>query len=181
MQAIVSTLPEPFYNQVQSLWQQLDLNCQLKGVCITPYPHITWHVGEYTPRTLDILNDLIQTLAPIPIQTTGLGIFTGEKPVLYIPVVKTIELIKLHSQIWDAIAATATHNVEIYHSKTWVPHITLAYNDLTPENIDSAVKLLAFQSFDWDFSLTNLALIKETIDGELYGSIEVFDFKTASC
>ena len=65
------------------------------------------------------------TVAAVPIQLAGLGLFTGSG-VLTIAPVPTEALLQLHRRFHDAMAAWAGACREHYHPARWVPHVTLA-------------------------------------------------------
>ena len=47
-----------------------------------------------------------------------------------------------------------------------MPHISLAYEDLNQVNIATVMQELAFQTFDWEMIIDNIALIYEP-EGEI--------------
>jgi 2'-5' RNA ligase len=40
-----------------------------------------------------------------------------------------------------------------------MPHITLAYEDVTPQNIGAVMQMLAFERYDWEMWIDNLTMI----------------------
>jgi 2'-5' RNA ligase len=56
-------------------------------------------------------------------------------------------------------------NPALYYSPgQWIPHITLAYNDVTPANLDCVMQSLAFQTFNWEIQINNLILVAQRED-----------------
>jgi 2'-5' RNA ligase len=95
---------------------------------------------------------------PFTLHTFGLGLFSGDNPVLYLPIVKTIEMIQLHQNLWNQIQFYGK-DVKLYYSpKLWVPHITLAFKDLTKANLACVVNTIAFESIELFVEVENLAL-----------------------
>ncbi|MDX9864995.1 MAG: hypothetical protein RBT34_09340, partial [Anaerolineaceae bacterium] len=43
----------------------------------------------------------------------------------------------------------------------WMPHLSLAYDDVTPQNIGPAMQWLAFQDFSWQMTIDNISFICE--------------------
>ena len=139
MNGIVSLLDDHHYEQVERLWTKIGNHFGLRGIYRTPYPHFSYHVAnDYDwGRLPSVLQEIARETAVFPITTSGLGIFTGLNPVLYIPVVRTAALSLLHERVWTAVSP-ASNNSQTYYSPTnWLPHITLAQHDLTPENLPS--------------------------------------------
>lgn len=173
MHGVVTLLPLPYYEMVETLWNELEERHGLRGIRVTPYPHFSWQIGETydVPALKTALERLAAQTQPFTVHTTGLGIFTGERPVLFIPVVKSPELQRFHQQVWDALLPL-TQGVSLYYSpKQWSPHISLAYEDLTPKNIGKAMKDMAFRSFNWEFLVDNLSFIYEPAGS--IGSLQV--------
>jgi hypothetical protein len=86
---LVSLLDDEHSARVEEVWRDLEREFGLTGISITPFPHYSYQVArEYDPveletRTRQIASDAL----PFTVRTCGLGVFTGRKPVLYLPVV----------------------------------------------------------------------------------------------
>ncbi len=163
MNGVVTLLPQPFYHQVEQIWDELEADFGFRGIRVTPYPHFSWQIGEtYDMDCLEEnLHQIARRLKPIQISTAGLGVFTGEKPVVYISVVRTAELTALHAEIWSALDCAGKDISPLYSPSAWMPHISLIYNDLTPENIGQVLQRLAFRPFYWQLQVDNFAYIHE--------------------
>ncbi len=163
MNGIASLLDDPASACVRHLWQELEVRCGLVGVKLTPFPHLTWQVTEDydLPRLEFALRTLAGQVKPFSIHTSGLGLFTGENPIIYVSIVKDEALMCFHSLLWERMAGIAFHPALYYSPGQWVPHITLAYKDLTSANLDCAMQSLAFQSFNWEIQIDNLILVAQ--------------------
>lgn len=163
MHGLVSLLPEPYYERVMKIWHELETRFGLKGIQVTPYPHFSWQIGE--DYSQDLLAEAAQEVSAITpqlnITTAGLGLFTGEKPVLYIAVVKTPALSAAHRNIWERFQRVTDGASPYYSPEFWMPHISLAYEDLTPGNIGPVMQWLAFQDFHWKMKIDNISYICE--------------------
>src|SRR5579871_3200774 len=84
---VVSLLDGEHYQQVETLWAELAERFGLRGVYVTPFPHFSYHVASHydTGQLEPILRQVASKIHPFQIKITGLGIFTGPQPVLYIP------------------------------------------------------------------------------------------------
>ncbi|MGD0752290.1 MAG: 2'-5' RNA ligase family protein [Anaerolineales bacterium] len=163
MNGIASLLDKPATSRVETLWQELEARCGLVGVKTTPFPHLTWQVTEnyVFPRLEAALHALASQATPFIIHTAGLGLFTGAHPILYITIVKDEQLMRFHSLLWEQMNGIAFHPVLYFSPGHWVPHITLAYNDITPANLDCVMQFMAFQSFDLNIQIDNLILVTQ--------------------
>lgn len=163
MQGLVSIIPEPFYQQIESIWDELEIKFGLVGFLVSPIPHISWHIAEqydFDQAEKSILA-AIKKITPLHIRTTGIGLFTGIRQVVYIPVVKDCELIEIHRQIWSATQPHSFESNQLYNPDNWVPHITIIHENLTEDNIGPVIKYLAGRSFSWEMKIDQLAFITD--------------------
>jgi len=170
MNGIASFLDPYSSTRVEAFWKQLESRCGLVGVKTTPFPHFSWQVTEgYDLDRLDsTLREISRQTQPFTIRTAGLGIFTGEKPVVYVTIVKEASLTRFHSLLWEQLNGISIGPSRFYAPDQWVPHITIAYNDVHTDNLICALQALAFQSFDWEINIDNLVYLtqnnKQVID-----------------
>jgi len=164
MYGVVSLLDEQHDKLVEALWAELAERFGLRGVSVTPFPHCSYQVAEqYAVSALEgILREVAARTAPFQAQTTGLGIFTGAQPVLYIPVVRSLELSLFHQALWQAISGIGAAINAYYHPDHWMPHITIGFPDLDRERLSGVISLLSERSFTWNLTINNLALISDT-------------------
>jgi len=176
MDGLVSLLPEPYYQHVKSIWDQLEESFHLSGIRVTPYPHFSWQIAEsYDHQRLENeIRKVSSETQQFTVRTSGIGIFSGPQPVIYIPVVKNQALVDLHARLWELTTLTAigVSPSPYYHPDHWMPHISLAYADVNAENIAKVMAHLAFQPYAWEMAIDNLAFIREPT-----GSIGQLQFK----
>lgn len=160
MPVLATTLDEPAAGRVRALWDRLEAELGLSGVRKVPFPHLTWLGCELmdTPQMVARLEELSGALAPIPARATSLGIFLKPAPVLHLAVVRNPELDYVHGRLWELVEPCATELHGLYRPDVWVPHITLALGDLSPELLPRAVALLADFDVPLTFTLRNLTL-----------------------
>lgn len=106
MHGVVSLLDSTYYRVVEDLWAELERAFAVDGVYVTPYPHFSYQVApQYDIEGLEaILRHFAFNSAAFQVRTTGLGIFTGVSPVLYISVVRSPELTRFHKRLWQKIS-----------------------------------------------------------------------------
>ncbi len=129
---------------------------------VSPWPHVTYHVaGDYDLARLEaVLGDLAAASRALVVRTSGLGVFTGPHPVLYIPVVRGPELTSFHKQVWSAIASLSRDQDVHYHPGNWIPHITLLEADSPEVDVWSIARRLADRDFYWEIAVDNLAVLR---------------------
>jgi 2'-5' RNA ligase len=166
MNGIASLLDKSASVKVEFLWQELEVRCGLVGVKITPFPHFSWQVAEAYDLSLLAtgLGTLSRKAEPLTVHTAGLGLFTGENPIVYIPIIKDKPLISFHKLLWEQMTGIALHPSPYYSPSLWIPHITLAFNDINHDNLDCAMRILAYQSFEWEIQIDNLVTIVQDRD-----------------
>ena len=161
MHGLVSLLDDKHNQQVEALWAELKEKFGVQGIGIVPHPHFSYQVAKHyeVEQLRDILTRLAQKSTPFRVKTSGLGIFTGPQPVLYIPVVRHPELTQFHQSLWQEISATALGIAAYYHPTQWMPHITLAQWDIDRHNLPKIIHLLSERSFQGDIVVDNLTLL----------------------
>jgi 2'-5' RNA ligase len=177
MYSIITELEEQAAIQVMHIWRRLHDACSLKGIFNYPNPHFTW----FGMKEMDmeccstVLDSLAKGTIPFSVHTSGLGIFPGEEPVLYLPLVKSAYLMDLHRQIWRKIQPYCTGIKDISLPEFWIPHITLAIQDLNQENLSCAIDSVGFKPVEIFTNADNLLIVKS--DGNETGdTIERFQF-----
>jgi len=164
MHGIVSLLDDKHYLLIENLWAELDQEFAVRGVYITPYPHFSYQIAQgYNVEQLEpILRRFASRQAVFQVKTSGLGIFNGPHPVLYIPVVRSTELTAFHQALWPEISTAGSGISNYYHPANWMPHITIGFGDINKENLSNIVRSLAERDFNWEVTIDNVALIHDT-------------------
>lgn len=161
MFAVVSLLDERGCAAIQQVWDELG---PLAGPSVpghTPSPHLSYHVAETAPlvHLEPLLAQFAQAQAPFQIRTTGLGLFTGSPPVVFIPVVRTPALTRFHLALWEILASLPLPGRQYYHPDYWIPHITLTYGELCTAELTAIVCRLGGRDLFWELTVDNLSLL----------------------
>jgi hypothetical protein len=161
MNGIVSLLDKRCYQIVEDLWTELRREFGLKGVYATPYPHFSYHVAShYDTATLEsLLQRFAANYTPFEVTTTGLGVFTGVSPVLYIPVARSSELTSMHIALWQKLSTVGCGILDYYHPSQWMPHITIGFGDLNKNSLAEVIRFLSERDFHWEITINNIAFI----------------------
>jgi 2'-5' RNA ligase len=163
MHGIVTLLDDEHDQKVTRLWQELDLDCGLRGVSLTPIAHFSWHVAlEYDMQHLPgVMQGLAAAARPFVVRSAGLGIFTGPAPVIYIALVKDDPLMDFHHQLYRAVLPLAARPSPYYDPDAWMPHITLTYGDKDLAALECALGKVLYRPLEWQIPVDNLALISQ--------------------
>lgn len=164
MYAIVSLLGKPYQERVEQLWAELQRDFGVQGVYVTPYPHFSYQIVAHydLDKLLPRLRHFAAHHAPFTIRTTGLGLFTGPSPVLYIPVTRNAQLSSFQQILWRQGARYGKGISPYYSPDQWTPHITIGFADLNSENLPPIMRYLSTRNFSWQIPIKNLALIYDT-------------------
>ncbi|HEY9628690.1 MAG TPA: 2'-5' RNA ligase family protein [Coleofasciculaceae cyanobacterium] len=130
-------------------------------VRIAACPHISYQVAKkYDVSALrQVMAQLSQDCSSFQVLTSGLGVFTGERPILHIPVVRNRSLTDFQQRIWEALVPISSETSNYYHPDTWMPHITLVYENLALPQLPELVRCLGDRCFNWTITLDNLSLL----------------------
>ena len=160
---VVSILDDEHSDKVEKLWDTFQQEFGIHGVFHTPIPHFSYHVAEqYDLAGIEkIVAKLASEITPFEVKTTGLGIFTGDDPVLFVPVVRTAALEQIHERVWQAIndEDVVTGAFSYYELPQWVPHITLTHKDAGHDLLPQVVQFLSQHNFTWNIKIDNLSII----------------------
>lgn len=163
MYAIISELDPLSSATVNALWQELCEKCGLQAIYKLPTPHFSWLLADQLDhdQVAPIISQITDNAVIMTLHTFGIGVFTGENPVLYLPIVKTHAMITLHEDIWKQIQPFTEGLTMYYSPKLWVPHITLALYDLNCENLSCAISTIACIPIELFITVDNLSIVKQ--------------------
>ena len=156
--------PPPLRDQIITLQEQIAVRCASRAALRSP-PHLTLQPPFVWPSAE--LTSLEQTLAvaalshpPLPIQLSGYGAFAPR--VIYIQVQPSQALITLQG---DLRARFADHlGVTAGPRRPFVPHLTVAFRDLSPTAFRRVWPDLQVQPWEATFWATALTLLRH--DGQ---------------
>lgn len=160
MHGVIALLDGDHTARVEGLWRNVEASCGLKEIWQTPFPHFSWHIAEDydLPGLSARLEELAVQIPPFTVRTAGLSLFTREIPVVYVPLVPSVELLDLHRRIWEATKRFALDLCPLYTPGEWVPHITLANKDVSEESLACVFSLLGTRAFDWAIRIERFAI-----------------------
>ncbi|MBI9049536.1 MAG: 2'-5' RNA ligase family protein [Anaerolineaceae bacterium] len=166
-------------SKIHAIWNELDLTCNVNHVKYSPIPHFSWITFKGINNHA-LLNEKLHQWAggfdPFQIKVSGLGIFQGEQPIVYLPIVRTSQLSKLHSGLLKHIDQYIEDASSFYFSENWMPHITLAIRDITLENLSCAVGQCMQFDLTFRLNIDHLAILY--MDEKSFGIQQTFPFGT---
>ena len=153
--------PQEVQDYANEIKQHFAQNYNSKAALKSP-PHITlqppfeWQVDDMQLLEQSLSN-FAQIQSKIPIILKGFGAFVPK--VIYINVIKTPELMVLQQYLMTYLEESL--GIVYPHSKdrTFSPHITVAYRDLTRENFRSAWPEFEPKKLEFKFTVSQLTLL----------------------
>ena len=180
MQGIASLLDDVSAMAVRALWAELERERLLREAArIVPFPHVSYHLAEDydLARIGEVMRRVAERTAPFTTRITGLGAFTAVEPVLYLAIERTLELDALHAALWRELAddpGAAREPSPLYASASWIPHVTLAQRDLTPEALESLLATWSTRDFRREIFVNDLTLLYRRSGEMAYTPLERF-------
>jgi 2'-5' RNA ligase len=160
--AVASLLDAEHTARVERLREELALRCGLAGV-FPPVPHVSYHVAAaYDGALVATIDALARRTAAFCVRATGVAVFPGPEPVIYVPVVRGPTLDAVHRAVW-AITGPGPGVTPYYAPERWLPHITLAKGALDARGLGDALALLNARGIDWEITVDNFVLVHEGI------------------
>ena len=174
MLAITSLLSPPHVLRINAVIKKLEEKFGIDDVQATLDPHLTYQLAGVKKLTSlkKALAKVAAATAPFLAFTTGLGVFPGEKPVIYIPVLRSNALNALHQRILTATAPLCLRTDKFSTPDCWLPHISLALHDTTADLLGPVLSYLNQETYNLKIIIDNLAVLRQ--DGNLFVQEEVF-------
>lgn len=162
MLVISTTFDKPSVERINRLWETVFSQTSLLSKFTDPTPHVSLLMGDFQDGTLlePLLRDIAKQHRPFFIHCAGLAMFTGTDPVLYVNMVRSPALSRLHSAVWAALAGAGTDIRPHFAPQAWTPHLTIGWSGDT-ESMAEGVGLLADQPIDFALRLDAFTLLYE--------------------
>ncbi|HEX8657467.1 MAG TPA: 2'-5' RNA ligase family protein [Hymenobacter sp.] len=177
MLAITSLLSQPHAARINGIIKGLEEKFGIDDVQATLDPHLTYQLAGVRKLSAlkDVLADVAASTEPFSAFTTGLGVFPGERPVIYIPVLRSNALNALHECILAATAPLCLVTDKFSTPNYWLPHISLALHDTTPDLLGPVLRHLNEETYNLEISIDNITILRQ--EGDLFVREEVFKMK----
>ncbi len=153
--------PQPLQDQVTEIKQYFSQTFNSRAALKSP-PHITLHPPF--PWPTNRRNDLVACLtrfalqrSPLQIQLDGFAAFPPR--VIYLHISPTADLIRLHSDLAKHLETELNLVDPKTQTRSFKPHMTVAFRDLTPKAFKTAWPEFQHRSFQADFLATDLTLL----------------------
>jgi 2'-5' RNA ligase len=124
-------------------------------------PHISLAVLE-TPDTAllgEMLRIFVQSLSPLSLKLSAVGTFPTQEGVVFLAPVVTLELLEIHKELNNRLAALGLSVNGYYQPGHWIPHCTVAMG-LPPERVPLAIEVCRNSDVFHEVKISAVGLIQ---------------------
>lgn len=157
---IAALLDGAIADHIHHLWDTLSTETTLVLKLPERRPHLSFIQGEFadTGQLFTTLHHIADEVRPFFVNLTGLAMFTGENPVIYMNVVKAPPLNHLQRTLYERLGPLIADLSPHYDPNLYAPHLTIGWVD-DPSGTPQAFERLGTQSFTTEFLIDNLTLL----------------------
>jgi 2'-5' RNA ligase len=123
---------------------------------ITLQPPFEWPATD-VPKLEESLNLFAANQQPISVTLSGFAAFAPR--VIYADVVKSPQLLEMQRDLMSYVGANLGIVDRISQTRPFVPHMTVAFRDLTQENFQKAWLEFAARELHFEFTAATLTLL----------------------
>ncbi|XZN91486.1 MAG: 2'-5' RNA ligase family protein [Microcoleus sp.] len=123
---------------------------------ITLQPPFEWAMAD-VPKLEECLKGFAAGRLPIPITLSGFAAFAPR--VIYVDVVKSPALLELQTDLMSYVGENLGIVDRVSQTRSFVPHMTVAFSDLTKPNFDAAWLEFKGRSIFFEFTAAELILL----------------------
>ncbi|WP_293131567.1 2'-5' RNA ligase family protein [Microcoleus sp. bin38.metabat.b11b12b14.051] len=170
--------PDDIQQQITQIKLYFAEHYNTRGALNSP-PHITLQPPfEWLAADVPKLEESVRVFAanrpPIPVTLSGFAAFAPR--VIYADVVKSPQLLEMQTDLMEYVGANLGIRDRISQTRSFVPHMTVAFRDLTQENFQRA--WLEFCGRELHFEFTAKALTLLLHDGSRWNISQQFPLAT---
>lgn len=167
---------QDYANQIKEYFAQNyhSIGAQKSPPHITLQPPFEWQL-ETLPTLEQALASFAATQKKVPITLNGFGAFP--QGVIYINVLKTPELLALQQALKTYCQASFGIVNPVSQTRAFVPHMTVAFRDLTKENFEAAWAEFQTREVNYEFTAAKLSLLRH--DGKRWNVKAEFPFASS--
>ena len=163
---IAAMLDEKHEAIVRDIWRELREELGIEHVFKNPIPHIT-HI-QAQDADVNVLREGLAQFAlmqpPFKLRTVGLGIFTGEKPAVYVSVVRNPEISRIQTSVIGAVASGLEGISEHNFINYWMPHISLLIPGMVDAKLPQVLSLLTKRDYSWEVTINRFVLLDGSVN-----------------
>ncbi|MEH7110715.1 2'-5' RNA ligase family protein, partial [Bacillus sp. JJ1764] len=166
---IASLLTDEQKYEVLRFWDIFEKDFNSVGVRSFDHPNLGFQGGRCSNISIlkEELSKLCTKISPFDFTVDGFGFFEVPSKVVYLQVKKTNEILDVHKKINSTLAKCCEDLFHFYTPENWVPHITLAMDDLSEINFEKFKNKYEHYSPSLKQTFSNLALVEFKENGRV--------------
>lgn len=148
-----------------TLWDDLHRMFGISRIKTTSFPHLTWVIAKQSNEVLvdKQLNTISKKSSPFVLSTNGIGLFTGKRPAIYIQIKPSIYILEFQKQLYDLLSDHSEELKKFCAPDRWIPHISVAIEDINVSNIGKVMAYLLPNTFKYDIRIEKVTLVRKEI------------------
>ncbi len=157
---IVSNLEDEPYKLVKRYWNVFERKFNSVAIQDYSHPHVSFQAAR-TNNIRELKKDFEKIIAQIkPFEIEANGVRHFDEKAVYLGVKKTAKLAKIHKLIHSFLKDNCHGLFKYYAPDIWVPHVTLAMDDLSKANFRKAWAELKDWKARFKQSIHNICMVK---------------------
>ena len=167
MQAIVSTLDDPYREMALDVWGGLKAVTGLKQLTGAAAPRFSYQLADrYGPAAAESVRAIAAETPRFTIATGAAAVLRGPRCIIYLPVLANDDLDRLHRVLWTRAGHLAEGLLPAHAPRSWAPHITLAAGHIDESRVSDVLRFLEGRDTRWTLPVTNIAMVADTAAAE---------------
>ncbi len=159
---VLSILEPDLTSVVKGLWDRLEREFGCSAVRVFPYPNLTLQAGQTTDVPALEADVALWTrhIGQFEISVEGLGTFPTPSPTIFLRVHASDVLRALNHDLTRIFSRHCPKLIAHYQPPDWIPHITLAMEDLKSCDLDRACQVLSSHDLEYRQLTTDMTLAR---------------------
>jgi 2'-5' RNA ligase len=165
MPGVIALLDPASTARVESLWDEMEQRFGVARGFPGAIPHVTFHLSSYDvePGATAVVERVAAETAPFTLYSSGPGLFGGPSPILFANVARAPAAASLAARLDAELTAAGYPGTDTYYTpERWIPHITLAQQNLASADLGALLAWLARQPLAWELPIASLSIARET-------------------
>jgi 2'-5' RNA ligase len=132
-------------------------------------PHVTFHLSERDtePGAAAVVESVAKSTLPFRLYSAGLGAFAGPSgPILHLSVARAPAAATLAERLGQELSAAGFPGTDPYYTpERWIPHITIAQQNLDGADLPGLLAWLVEQRLAMEIAISELSIARESPTG----------------
>ena len=168
MPGVIALLDPSATARVEALWREMHERFGVRPGFPGGVPHVTFHISTHDvePRAIAAVETVARATAPFTLHSSWLGVFTAAEPILYITVARAPAAAALAERLESALMAVGCGPTDPYYTpERWIPHITIAQQNLAGADLPALLEWLSHQPLAMELPIHAISIARETPTG----------------